>query len=306
MIKPGTATRKGPVTKQEVIETIVACAEKLGHVPSIPELMKHAGIDRPQIRKHFGNYEQALEECKLEIPERGRKVEIDRLFRDWAGVVRALKRLPSVYEYEKLSRYSVRPLRKRFGVWAQVPVGLRMYAEDHGLAEEWKDVLVLVGGQEGRQEGCQDGEQAGGPRGGQGGSAGMSRWKKIGAERDIFSQPIFQRPMFDRPMYGPLIRSNALVYAPTNESGVVCLFGAMAEQLGFLVLRIQTEFPDCEAMRLVGKDRLQPVRIEFEYESRNFLRHMHDVRGCDLIVCWEHNWPECPLEVVELKRYCQN
>jgi hypothetical protein len=29
---------------------------------------------------------------------------------------------------------------------------------------------------------------------------------------------------------------------------------------------------------------------------------MHDPAGCDIIVCWEHNWPECPLEVVELKK----
>jgi len=28
---------------------------------------------------------------------------------------------------------------------------------------------------------------------------------------------------------------------------------------------------------------------------------MHDLKGCDLIVCWENNWPECPLEVLELK-----
>ena len=42
--------------------------------------------------------------------------------------------------------------------------------------------------------------------------------------------------------------------------------------------------------------------IEFEHESRNFLKHMHPVKGCDLIVCWKHNWPECPLEVVELSR----
>jgi hypothetical protein len=46
---------------------------------------------------------------------------------------------------------------------------------------------------------------------------------------------------------------------------------------------------------------LQPVRIEFEYQSRNFMKHMHDVKGCDVIVCWEHNWPECPIEVIELK-----
>jgi hypothetical protein len=36
-------------------------------------------------------------------------------------------------------------------------------------------------------------------------------------------------------------------------------------------------------------------------ESRNFLTHLHDPQKCHLIVCWEHNWPDCPLEVVELK-----
>ena len=32
------------------------------------------------------------------------------------------------------------------------------------------------------------------------------------------------------------------------------------------------------------------------------MQHFHDPEGCDLIVCWEHNWAESPLEVVELKR----
>jgi hypothetical protein len=75
-----------------------------------------------------------------------------------------------------------------------------------------------------------------------------------------------------------------------------------APQLGYVVHRIQPEFPDCEAMRGVGEDKCQLVKAEFEYESRNFLKHMHDVKGCDLIICWRHNWPECPIEVLELKR----
>ena len=29
---------------------------------------------------------------------------------------------------------------------------------------------------------------------------------------------------------------------------------------------------------------------------------MHDPAKADIIVCWEHNWPECPLEVIELKK----
>jgi len=48
------------------------------------------------------------------------------------------------------------------------------------------------------------------------------------------------------------------------------------------------------------------VRIEFEYESRNFLKHMHPANGCDLIVCWRHNWPECPLEVIELRKVMED
>jgi hypothetical protein len=56
----------------------------------------------------------------------------------------------------------------------------------------------------------------------------------------------------------------------------------MATSLGFLILKVQTEFPDCEALRMAGKDRNRPVKIEFEYESRNFLRHMHDPAKCDI------------------------
>jgi hypothetical protein len=51
----------------------------------------------------------------------------------------------------------------------------------------------------------------------------------------------------------------------------------------------------------VGPNRWIPKKIEFENESRNFLTHMHSLDGADLIVCWTHNWPECPLEVLELK-----
>jgi hypothetical protein len=79
------------------------------------------------------------------------------------------------------------------------------------------------------------------------------------------------------------------------------LFGSVARELGFVILRAQAEFPDCEAMREIEPNRWQRVRIEFEYESRNFFEHMHQAADCDLIVCWSHNWPDCPLEVLELE-----
>jgi hypothetical protein len=148
-----------------------------------------------------------------------------------------------------------------------------MYIEEHGLADEYKDVLDVIEDRATRESGV----------------------PKVSAPMSV---PTILK---DRPMYGQLLQDCPLVFAPTNEAGVLYLFGAMSERLGFLVLPVQAGFPDCEAMRVVGENRLQRVRIELEYQCRNFLKHMHEVTGCDLIVCWEHNWPECPLEVLELK-----
>lgn len=86
----------------------------------------------------------------------------------------------------------------------------------------------------------------------------------------------------DRPLYGPPSKMAGLRYEPVNESGVMYTFGRLAEKLGFEVERIQTAFPDCEAMREVAAGKWQRVKIEFEFESRNFLAHKHSPTGCDL------------------------
>jgi hypothetical protein len=303
-------------SKVEVIAAILGCAEKLGRVPIVAELIQHERIDRVEIRKHFGNYAAALEACNLEVPERGRKLEMGRLFEDWAGVVRQLKKLPTVFEYEQNSSYSEKPLSSRFGTWSQVPGALKLYAEKSGLATEWSDVMQLVEEQRSGASGKLGGhfersperslgrslERSldGGPDGLPGGGPGGGLSGGLGGQATL-SAMVCAVSGENRPVYGMVIATHAHVYAPTNESGVVCLFGAMAGQLGFMVLRIQTEFPDCEAIRLVAPGRYQLVKIEFEYESRNFLKHNHDPEGCDLIVCWEHNWRDCPVEVVELR-----
>ena len=87
-----------------------------------------------------------------------------------------------------------------------------------------------------------------------------------------------------------------------NELGVLFVFGVMARRLGLVVHRLQARFPDCIAMRETARGKWQLLRIEFEFESRNFLKHRHRVDRCDLIVCWKHNWKECPLDVIELSK----
>jgi hypothetical protein len=106
----------------------------------------------------------------------------------------------------------------------------------------------------------------------------------------------------DRPIYGRPMMDMALGLAPTNEMGVVFLFGTLAKDLGYMVVRLQSEFPDCEAYRLIDPERCQLIKVEFEFESRNFLAHGHRIDDCDLIICWRHNWEACPLEVLELSK----
>jgi hypothetical protein len=276
------------VTKQEAIAAIVACAEKLGHVPTIPELMKHERLDRTEIRRHFGNYKMALEQCQIEVPKWGQPVEMADVFRDWMGVARRLKRIPTLYEYEFTGKYRRRQLRRYFGEYGRVAAGMRLYAEEHGLVGEWDDVMAAL---------------AQPPRGRYSGSTMITAMRGVGGEGNgpVYYPTEPKAGSARTPVYGPVVRAHGFVFGPTNENGVVCLFGAMARDLGFLILKIQTAYPDCEAMRVLPCGRLTPVKIEFEYESRNFQTHMHDPAGCDLIVCWEHNWPDCPLEVVELR-----
>ena len=303
------------MTKQEISEAIVGCAQKLGRTPSIFEVMKMAQVSRRQIRAEFGSFTQALRECNLErATSSGQKVPLEPLFVDWAAVVQKVGKAPSMSEYEALSKYSCKPLVRCFGSWKQVAYGLTQFAEGRGLAEQWKAELELAAVKAGDQDAqwmlsreaptarsnilaasrpgmladWRERAQTAGPMAGStaGSAFGPAMWPEPTAG----------------PIYGPPMWPGPLAYAPVNELGVVFLFGWMAPQLGYVVHRIQPEFPDCEAMRLVGEDRCELVKAEFEYESRNFLKHMHDVKGCNLIICWRHNWPECPIEVLELRK----
>jgi hypothetical protein len=269
------------MTKEEAMTVITQCAVKLGHTPSVAELKDMGGLERYHLRRLFGSHRGAVEACNLQTGGAGYELTLDELFLDWARVVRVMRKIPTVPDYQLMSKYSPAPLTRRFRSWLCVPHGMKQHAERQGLAEEWKDVLEIV------SKSNNEGEEGGSISG------------SISGSGTALKVP------FNGPVYGPLIQAPGVAHGPVNEMGVVFLFGAMAERLGFVVHRIQAEFPDCEAMQNIGNDRWQRVRIEFEYESRNFLKHMHDIRQCDLIICWRHNWPECPLEVLELKSVLQ-
>lgn len=103
--------------------------------------------------------------------------------------------------------------------------------------------------------------------------------------------------------FGPYLNPpfRGLIHEPSNEQGVVFLFGMVAQELDFVVKTLRRSCPDCIAERRMPKkqERWAQVRIEFEYWSSNF---NHPPAQADLIVCWEDDLKgKAPLPVLELR-----
>jgi len=103
--------------------------------------------------------------------------------------------------------------------------------------------------------------------------------------------------------YGEKMNFRSLSCAPVNEQGVVYLFGVLHDTFDFKIESIQTGFPDCIARRKITEEKWEELNIEFEFESKSFKKHNHDPDKTDMIICWRHNWEDCPddIEVIELK-----
>jgi hypothetical protein len=266
------------MTKEEIIQAIQLCAKKLGRSPNLRELHSIGGVSELVLYKRFGGLARALSEAGLEVTGPGFNQPESTLLLDWAAVARKLGKIPSVHEYGSEGRFSISPFQSRYRRWGGVPQAFARFARETKIEAEWQDVLKL-GEAKARKE---------------------RKAAQAGRRPQVRKGPVFH----DRTCYGRPIRLPELAHEPVNESGVIFVFGMVARLLGFVVLHLQPGFPDCEAIRETARGLWQRVRIEFEFESRSFLRHRHKKEGCDMIVCWKHNWPECPanIEVLELSK----
>ncbi|HET9184283.1 MAG TPA: hypothetical protein VFP59_19345 [Candidatus Angelobacter sp.] len=395
------------VTKEEVIAAVKELAGKLGRPPRYAEVMRVVNVTRRQIQRMFGGWAAVLEESGCErIRLGGGELTMHQLWLDWVAVARQAGRMPTIRRYEKFSRYSVRPLKDRFGAWERIPAAMFEYGDSKGLWAGWEDVRELIGrkvedctrGQrytqkpttEARRHGEESPESRGiavsagigktppttekRRRGGRQnqefvapglkplsldrryaalhhpsnptpglpgtplkGRSSTQKQQQPGVPAESRSSGEFWSPLptLDNPqeapvhgspltsiyaqqgrgvitpmpegvdesmLYGEPLSLAPMATAPTNEAGVMFLFATLARELGFVVLKVQKGFPDCEVLRRLPNGKWQRVRVEFEFASRNFVLHGHDVKGCEMIVCWENNWQECPIEVLELKK----
>jgi hypothetical protein len=238
------------MSRVEILQAIRSCARKLKHNPTRRDLRLTARVSEEALRKHFGRLKEALEKAGLRPSGSGFRQQESTVLLDWAAVARKLGKIPTVTEYESRGRFSDMPFHSRYGNWTSVPDAFVRFTRKEKIQSKWKDVLGMIGAQAGT--GSKVKVRA---------SHGRSR-----------KQDIFQ----DRPLYDPLMNLPEMVHEPLNELGVVFAFGMVARQLGFSVLRLQSAFPDCEALREVVRGQLQRMKLEFELKGKSFNHKGHE------------------------------
>lgn len=271
-----------PKNKEELLVSVRAAIEAAGGRPmTMSRFFAVSGMKSNDVYDHFASWNEVLRAAGLKIEPYNRRLDDATLLADWASVVRKLRRIPTKQEYLKHGQYCGDGIQRRAGSWTRVPEAFRAFARRR---PQWKDILPLL-------------------------PSPLSNGKT--------AQPAPLHPCHSprpartsapipngRPLRGEHLGIGGMRNAPTNEMGVIALFTLLAERLGFQIETLQSGYPDCEASRRVGSSVWQTVRIEFEFESRKFRDHGHPPDKCDIIVCWVHNWPDCPknLEVIELSK----
>jgi hypothetical protein len=266
------------MTRDELIAAMRAAAAKRG----TPRLTRAAftqatKIGTRAIGAHFATWREACAAAGLAAPTHPARLCDETLFAAMREAFVACGGIVPRRRFQRSFLYGASVLDRRFGTaWEEILAAFAGWLE--ASATEFPYRAELAAEIARRREGCAAA-----------GAADLHRRETRPRPRD-FGDPVGFRGLF---------------HAPTNEIGVVLAFGAAADALGFGVETVGAAFPDCTAKRRVAAGRWRSVRIEFEYKSRNFRDHRHDPAGCDLIVCWEHDWPEAPVEVLELRTAIQ-
>jgi len=252
------------------IEEMKRVANKLGHdYLTAEQFDEHGNVSAYRIVKVFGSWHKALSAAGLNpSPNFKREVPFTDLADDFLNAAIDVGRVPSLVQLTRRSRYVSHTFSGRHGGYDQ----FKRLAIEHLFSNCARIPQGIREFLETEHRRLTDNDDTG---------------------SDIVMVPHRR---------GRTLNFRAFAYSPTSEHDVVQLFGAVADELGFEIVGNRSAFPDCEARRrsLGTRESFVPCLIEYEFASSDFRRHKHPVAGCDLIVCWTHDWRECPIEVLEL------
>lgn len=270
------------MTRDEIIQAAKDAASTHTGPLSRSDFQRITGIGQHHIYQHFpeGGWSEVKALAGLERhPKDNQPLSDDQLLEEFHRVANNLGELPTWAMFSHLADVSADVVRRRFGGLQGTVKRYREWLLEH---EPGSALLQML-----RVESKQEQEVS-----------------RSAASDAVVAGPAPQWTQVDGQQYGAPLSFRGLRHAPINEQGVVFLFGMVSYELGYVVEAFNAVGLDCDAKRCIdaARDRWQKVTIEFEYQSRNFRDHGHDPATCDLVVCWDHNWPECPIEVLELRR----
>jgi hypothetical protein len=270
-------------TRDEIIEAARRAAQEHGGIISRSDFERITGINQYHIYRLFpeGGWGEVKQLAGIKRhPKDNESVSDEKILKEFHNVTKSLGKIPTWSLFSSTASISADVVRRRFGGLQGTLKQYRVWLETHDPNSPILDMLQIKSKHEIPPPPTPLPQDAARP-------AAIAEWAKS-----------------DGPEFGPPINFRGLRHAPINEQGVVFLFGMVSYELGFIVEAVHASYPDCEAKRCIDRrrDRWQRVRIEFEFRSSHFRDHGHDQRNCDLIVCWEHNWAECPVEVIELRK----
>ncbi|MBI1194891.1 MAG: hypothetical protein GC138_03460 [Gammaproteobacteria bacterium] len=277
-----------PPKPEHTAEALVAAARALAlrlgtRRLAVGRFCAETGINPARVYARFDDWPALCASAGLEPGgERSPPIPADRMLADLHRAILAAGELPTQKKLVRAVPWSNATLVRRFGSWSGTLSALTQWIAVHDPAFPYRAAL------EARQRS----------------QARRKAWRGPAAISRAAEPPW---PALGRRACGEPLGFRAMLHAPVNEMGVVLVFGMVAHELGYAVDAVGAAFPDCHAKRRIhigareSDLRWEAVRIEFEFRSRTFAHHGHDPEDCEVLVCWEHDWPDCPLEVLELK-----
>ena len=89
-----------------------------------------------------------------------------------------------------------------------------------------------------------------------------------------------------------------LIFEPINEMETIILFSFLADELGYRIKEVKSEFPDA-ILEKDGRD----IKVEFEFLSSNYLQHCHSLDFEGICICWRKDLDIPNIEILSLEEY---
>lgn len=273
-------------TKEEIIQEIQKVAARLDvrHLKQ-QDFILNPTIPINTVKYHLGTWAQAMKSAGLDTPKDYSPSENPELIQD-AELLKELARL-----YKVGGKLPTPDILKAHGAFSLEYYTARWQNLERAL---WKA----------REMFPDHFKEAGPPQRNDVQTAETSLLSEPSSIRLIPRTIKPKRPVKVERKLGSPMDFRGLRFSPVDRTGVLYLFGMLAVELGFELEFVSSERPHAEGRRYfdLHREQWKHLRMEFMLRSSEYVPDQDSGREpCDLLVCWEHDSEDCPVEVLELK-----